>query len=1338
MGDLVIDGLLVAHENSGHAAPGPPAVSGIMPPTTPAGPPYTPAPFMYIAKSKALHPGTASRKTTDDGAFHRLVKKETVLDVEHPGNMPSKPLENTPPNGSDLITKVACGQARVISAGQSHVTVGDSEIAITGADVILNIPTEKQSVHQSQSKLLDAGGLFLASQSALHNPCVVLITGDPIAVASGEVIDSATDLSLPGMLDLAWTRHYASGRHKERGPLGRGGWRHAFEERIEVASGKLVLHHADGSRAEFPEVAARGTAFNRSRGLELTRALETYEIRSIHDRQTREFTPVLAGGSAVLQSVRDRFGNRIHLIYEEGRLARLVDTAKREVRLVHDVKGRIVRVEIWAREAFQQAVDYGYSDDGDLAVITNALGHVDYYTYDARHRLVEKKLRSGVRFQYHYHPEHGRCVRSTAPGRLQNVELQYDVVARKVISTGNPEPREWTFDARGELLREATFDGTYAFEYAYDKDQLLVAAKNAAGDEWTYEFDERGLLTRRAEPNGFEIAIEYADDLPVLRREGKEVTVIAYDAHGAPIQVTSPSGEVTQHEYDRWGRLVRSIVTEGHVVACRYDDEHNLVAVTDRRGATTRFEYDAMGRKTAAIDALGRKESWQYDTLGRPVLHVMPDGSRIEIEYDAADNVIRTGDGGNATISTEFFGTGSVARRTTADGQSWEMAYDVLERLREIKNPKGEIYEFRYDRAGRLIEETTFDGQTIRYQHSKRDLVSRVDYDDETWMELERDERGCVVKKITPHGTVVYERDEQSRITAAVVEEHGGAVAVEVAWDDQGHVASVTQAGRKIAYTYGPLGRVASRILPNGETTRYHYDPRGALIGVDHEGEKILLQRDVLGREVRRYVYASGLDVQLGYNDDDRITDQLVAIASRGGTTPPTIVVQRKWTYGEHARVRSIQDSRWGTTSYRHDAIGHLIEAQRGDRVESFEYDPAGSLVGMQLGAAAEQGAEPWVMRMGNVLARTPGARYEHDARRRRRRKIDQENGAITEYQWDCKNQLREVKLPSGERVLFKYDAFGRRTRKTVIAPVDPESIEPPRIRVVDFVWDFDEVAMEIDSERGERVFVHDRTRFFPLLQRERGETFAYLTDHLGVPKELIDRQGRVVWSASRTAWGKVLDVARDPQTNGAPAINSPFAMLGQYADEETGLAYTHHRYFDPDTARWLSPDPLGLHGGKNLFAFEGSPTEHADPYGLYTRSDFQSFLEKYADKRECAQCSAKGNASSFSASTTAANGNGDMAKNKGEKRPADWDGRKDDKNIHAEEYLVKDKDGNYKSSGDAVGASKAHCANCTNDIIASGNVPSTSIRPSWEPTDQQLGLNPDGTSMPNRNNTQW
>ena len=44
------------------------------------------------------------------------------------------------------------------------------------------------------------------------------------------------------------------------------------------------------------------------------------------------------------------------------------------------------------------------------------------------------------------------------------------------------------------------------------------------------------------------------------------------------------------------------------------------------------------------------------------------------------------------------------------------------------------------------------------------------------------------------------------------------------------------------------------------------------------------------------------------------------------------------------------------------------------------------------------------------------------------------------------------------------------------------------------------------------------------------------------------------------------------------------------------------HRFYDPETGRYLSPDPIGLDGGMNLYAYvEGDPVNWVDPIGLRT-----------------------------------------------------------------------------------------------------------------------------------------
>ena len=47
-----------------------------------------------------------------------------------------------------------------------------------------------------------------------------------------------------------------------------------------------------------------------------------------------------------------------------------------------------------------------------------------------------------------------------------------------------------------------------------------------------------------------------------------------------------------------------------------------------------------------------------------------------------------------------------------------------------------------------------------------------------------------------------------------------------------------------------------------------------------------------------------------------------------------------------------------------------------------------------------------------------------------------------------------------------------------------------------------------------------------------------------------------------------------------------PFKYQGQYYDSEVELCYNRFRYYQPETGRYISEDPIKLLGGFNVFEY--------------------------------------------------------------------------------------------------------------------------------------------------------
>ena len=108
----------------------------------------------------------------------------------------------------------------------------------------------------------------------------------------------------------------------------------------------------------------------------------------------------------------------------------------------------------------------------------------------------------------------------------------------------------------------------------------------------------------------------------------------------------------------------------------------------------------------------------------------------------------------------------------------------------------------------------------------------------------------------------------------------------------------------------------------------------------------------------------------------------------------------------------------------------------------------------------------------------------------------------------------------------------------------------------------------------------------------QHGQVLHYHTGQIGTPRELTNAQGQLVWQASFKTYGAL---ALAP----VQAVTQALRFQGQYFDEETGLHYNRHRYYDPLCGQFTTQDPIGLAGGLNAYQYAPNPLTWVDPWGL-------------------------------------------------------------------------------------------------------------------------------------------
>ncbi|WP_434704047.1 RHS domain-containing protein [Pseudomonas sp. Z1-12] len=1008
-------------------------------------------------------------------------------------------------------------------------------------------------------------------------------SGCPVSMVTGEELLTLDDGTLDGRLPFVFTRLYRTSAANLDLGLGRG-WSHALAHRLELDGEQVTWVDQENRRTLFPLPTTQRPAIHNS----LARAAIYLgsEPDELIVAQPGGNAPFLHFRDGHLIALSDRYDNRLTLQRNiHGDICRLDNGAGRSLRLRYEQRHliavdyqsfhpAITLDEAWRTE--QTLVSYRYDGRFRLIEATNAAGESERYDYDDQHVILQRQLAGGASFYWEWQGvgPTSRCVRHWASFAQMDSRYTWGEDGSVTVRHLDGSQEVYVHDDRARLVGKVEPDGGEHLK-AYDEQGRLIAEQDPLGAVREYRYDEVGRLLALIPPDEAPTSYEYRNGFLHTRSRGKAVWTYRRNDHGDVIASIDPDGQRTEYAYDAHGQLLAKYDPDGGEHRFTWSRLGQLTEEILPDGGHRHFSYDALGRLLSRRDEYGALTHYQWDAVGRLLQVTLPTGAIRAWSYNAYGKVIAERDEQGRTTRYEYADDlHLVSRRLNPDGSELKYRYDSARLLlTEIENESGEQYQLDYTPNGLIRQQVGFDGQRTAYAYDLNGhLLEKTEHgeDGSQWVtRYQRDTAGRLQLKTLPDGqSIEYRYDELGRL---VYVDDGSDHPLAFEYDAQDRLVCEHQGWGTLRYRYDACGRLNHLRLPDDSQLDYHHAPGGALTAIDLNGARLTEHRFDGSRERQRQQGQLLSDYR--YDEQGRLKAQTV------WQNPQQQLLWRDYTYSPKGNLQTLSDHR-SRRSYQYDSLDRLtrIDFSHSEPPEHFSHDPAGNLL-------MQDRPGPTTLK-GNRLLKEGDRHYDYDAfgnliRERRGEAL------VSAYRYDSQHRLIGITTADGCETSYRYDAFGRRISKTVDG------------LTTEFFWQGDQLVAE-NSPRHHRSYVYEPGTFRPLAMLngegpEKAAPFYYHLDHLGTPQELTNPNGQIVWSARYNGYGKVTALTHGD----GEQLEQPLRFQGQYFDPESGLHYNRHRYYNPETGRYLTPDPSKLVGGLNGYRYTLNPTGWVDPLGL-------------------------------------------------------------------------------------------------------------------------------------------
>ncbi|MBW2027984.1 MAG: RHS repeat protein [Deltaproteobacteria bacterium] len=707
-------------------------------------------------------------------------------------------------------------------------------------------------------------------------------------------------------------------------------------------------------------------------------------------------------------------------------------------------------------------------------------------------------------------------------------------------------------DVTGDLLSiTQPLVGSTLFS-AYDPEGRVGEVKDVNAQSRSFTYDHLGRVT----------SISYTAD-------GKS-TEVSYDLSGKPLSLTDEDGVTRNFSYDpEYGRLARITDMVGNYIAYAYDAHGNRKEMgkygkDGTRAYVKTWDYshpDYPGKLSKEFHANGSFTEYAYDRAGNLTTIIDPEGNSTDYEYDILGRLVKVTEPLGAITRYSYDTHGNLASITDAEGHETTYVYDDMGRILEELSPDRGRISYSYDSTGNLILRTDARGITARYDYDVLNRLTAIHYPDSSEdVYFSYDEGDYAKGKRTAitdeSGTTTFTYDSRGRLTGKLSTILGKSCPFSRLFSPGGRVMEVEYPSKKILqYSRDSMGRMQGLTMIKDTLTvplvaGMTYNPFGGPKGLStgYGGEVNNSQGECGCLEVAN----PGQQMERIYSYDNN--RNLISI-----TAPNTPWYSQSFTYDALQRLTQAQGW-YGSLSYAYDRVGNRLSKKVNTREEVCSYEDGSNRLKEITGT---DGTLTFLYDAAGNTTVIGDKRLSYNERGRLEKVLDEQDNILGEYLYNALGQ-RVVKKAGGETTLFIYDLDGN-----LVAEAQEDGIITSEY-------------LYMGKIRVAKVDLLADTLYY------------YLNDRLGVPQLMVDEWGEIVWSAMYMPFGEA-------KVHPNFLVENNFRLPGQYYDSETGFQYNYHRYYNPKTGRYITPDPIGLEGGINLFSYvRNSPSNFSDPIGLF------------------------------------------------------------------------------------------------------------------------------------------